>query len=68
MRKSVQIELQHQKRIVKNADAKLNRVRKGKIMWQKKCPVCRLPMEKARPTETVACVRQVHLEGLGIAA
>jgi hypothetical protein len=24
-------------------------------MWRKNCPICRLPMEKARPTETVPC-------------
>jgi len=27
----------------------------GIEMWQKKCPVCRQPMEKKHPTETIAC-------------
>src|SRR5258708_2182706 len=27
----------------------------GIDMWQKKCPVCRQPMEKKLPTETVPC-------------
>src|SRR5260370_29436538 len=28
---------------------------KERVMWSKNCPVCRHPMEKKLPTETVAC-------------
>jgi len=27
----------------------------GNLMWQKNCPVCRHPLEKRLPTDTVAC-------------
>jgi len=27
----------------------------GMYMWQKQCPVCRQPMQKKHPTETVPC-------------
>ena len=55
MRKRFQIELQHEKRIVKNADAKLNR-RNCKTMWQKKMSSLSSTDGKgARPTETVPC-------------
>ena len=29
--------------------------RQVKTMWQKNCPVCRKPMEKKNPTDTVPC-------------
>jgi len=31
--------------------------RRNKVpnMWRRKCPVCRLPMAKKHPTETVPC-------------
>jgi hypothetical protein len=27
----------------------------GKNMWRRNCPVCRQPLEKKLPTETVPC-------------
>jgi len=29
--------------------------RQVKTMWQKNCPVCRKPLEKKHPTETIPC-------------